>query len=340
MESTLQGDRPRYARGLTEVGPGLWAWLQPNGSWGEANAGLIAGDGASAVVDTLWDERLAAEMLGAIGPHVAEAPIELVVNTHSDGDHWWGNRLMPPEAEIVTSRASLETMRGESPAALSRQRRLAGLAGRIPGRPGAMGRYVAAMLAPYDFDGVRTRLPDRAFSGTATETVGGRELRLVEVGPAHSAGDLIVHVPDAGVVFTADILFVGATPVIWAGPLRNWIAALDTLLALDADTYVPGHGPVCGRAEAEVVREYWTWLEASAAGHHAAGRGPLETARAMVAEPGFAPFRDWLSPERIAINVTTYQRELAGDGPIPATPVARARLFDGVAALGRELARG
>ena len=43
METTLQGERPLYGRGLTGVGDGVWAWLQPNGSWGEANAGLVVG---------------------------------------------------------------------------------------------------------------------------------------------------------------------------------------------------------------------------------------------------------------------------------------------------------
>lgn len=337
MATTLQGERPLYERGLTEVREGVWAWLQPNGSWGEANAGLVVGDGASAVIDTLWDQRLAGELLAAAMPRVQDAPIRLVVNTHSDGDHWWGNAVMPPSAEVVTSRASLEAMTHESPAGLARQRRLARVTGRIPGRAGAMGRYVSSMLAPYAFEGVRPRLPDRAFSGEATETVGGRELRLTEVGPAHTVGDLIVEVAGTGVVFTADILFVGATPVMWAGPLSNWVAALDRLLALDADTFVPGHGPIAGRAEVEAVRDYWLWLDEAARSHHAAGRGPLAAARAMVADPGFAPFAGWLSPERILVNVTTVHRALDGKGPIPATPVARALLFDRVAALGREL---
>jgi cyclase len=42
--------------------------------------------------------------------------------------------------------------------------------------------------------------------------------------PAHTRGDVIVHVPEARTVFTGDILFVGGTPIVWAGPLSNWIA--------------------------------------------------------------------------------------------------------------------
>lgn len=343
MTTTLLGDRPRYERGLRELADGVHAWIEPNGSWGEANAGLVVGDGAAALVDTLWDQRLARELLAATAPHTARAPIALVVNTHSDGDHWWGNAEVPAAASIVTSRASLDTMREElSPARFVRLRRLSALGARVPdavpGGLGATGRYLSAMLAPFDFEHVRLRYPDRTFSGEHVEHVGGRELRLVEVGPAHTPGDAIVHVPDAGVVFGADVLFFGATPVMWHGPLRNWLAALDLLLGLDADTFVPGHGPVGGRAEVAALRDYWTWLEASVTTHHRAGRGPLATTRAMIGDPEFARYRGWIAPERMIISVTCVHRHLSGKGPVPSSPVARTPLFSQVAALGRELA--
>ena len=82
----------RFEGGLTEVGPGIHAWLQPNGLLGESNAALVVGDGASRLVDTLWDPRLTRQMLAAMKALTAEAPIETLVNTHSDADHWWGNR--------------------------------------------------------------------------------------------------------------------------------------------------------------------------------------------------------------------------------------------------------
>jgi cyclase len=70
------------------VAPGVHAWLQPNGVLGEGNAALVVGDGASLLVDTLWDRRLTRRMLAAMRPLVERAPIETLVNTHSDGDHW------------------------------------------------------------------------------------------------------------------------------------------------------------------------------------------------------------------------------------------------------------
>lgn len=338
MSVTLHGEPARFEGGLHAVGDGCWAWLQPDGGWGEVNAGLVVGDGASAVVDTLWDQSRARQMLAAMEPYTRDAPIALAINTHSDGDHWWGNGELPAGAEIVTSRASLETMREETPpAGMARLRSLARMVRRGPGGAGGMGRYVSEMLKPFDFEHVELRFPDRAFTGTRSETVGGRELRLIEVGPAHTPGDLIVHVPDAGVVYAADVLFVGVTPVMWQGPLENWLRALDLLDELDADAYVPGHGPVGGREDVAALRDYWRWLDAGVRRHHAAGRSALQGVRALIREPAFARFRDWRCPERIVINATTLHRLHAGKPPVPSTPPARARLFAHVAAIGKEL---
>lgn len=338
MTRTLHGAAALYAGGLQQVGDGVFAWIQPNGDWGEANAGLIVGDDASVVVDTLWDQRLAREMLDAMAPHVAGAPIRLAINTHSDGDHWWGNAELPADAEILTSTPSFAAMLAEaSPSELSRLGAMGRRVAPLPGPLGAMGGYVGSMLAPFALGDVRLRLPSRTFSGAARETVGGRALDLTVVGPAHTPGDLIVHVADAGVVFAADILFVDCTPVMWVGPVEGWIAALDTLLGLDADTFVPGHGPVTDRAGVQAVRDYWEWLRAVVAREHAAGRSPLDAARAAVSDPAFGAFSGWVRPERMLISVTTIHHALSGKGPIGHSPVTRGRLFADVAKLGREV---
>jgi glyoxylase-like metal-dependent hydrolase (beta-lactamase superfamily II) len=323
---------------LEEVGPRAHAWIQPDGTWGESNAGLIVGDGASLLVDTLWDEALTRRMLAAMGPLVAGAPIRTLVNTHSDGDHWFGNAAVPPDAEIVTSEASREIMATVDPQEFVRFSKLAGALARLPGRAGAFGRYTSDMLGPFRLDEVTPRRATRAFAGEERLDVGGREVRLIQVGPAHTPGDLVVHVPDARVVYAADVLFTGVTPIVWAGPVARWLAALDTLLELDADAYVPGHGPVSGRAEIEELRAYWQWLEPAVSARHAAGMAPWPAAREIARSPEFAaaPFRRWLSPERLVINVATMMRNLDGTPP-DSSPLATIRLFARVAALSREL---
>jgi cyclase len=339
-QGTLTGASARFDKGLRELAAGVWAWLQPNGAWGEANAGLVAGDGDALLVDTLWDERLAREMLAAMEPVLAGRRLSTVVNTHSDGDHWWGNAAVPRTGQIITSAPSRKAMDDEAPPGeLARMAMLAARGRWVPGPLGALSRYVSEMLAPFEFKGVELRFPDRTFSRTETLDVGGREVHLFEVGPAHTPGDAIVHVPDAGVVFAADVLFVHATPVMWFGPLEGWLRAVETLLSLDAETYVPGHGPPGGRDAVLELRDYLRWLEIAVREHHAAGRSPLDAARAMTRTGEFARWQDWECPERVLITITTIHRSLDGQGPIGVSPLQRARLFAQVGELRRELAQ-
>jgi cyclase len=71
---TLFGDPERYAAGLTAVASRVHAWLQPNGAWGESNAGLVVGEGESLLVDTLWDLTLTRRMLDAMGRASSSPP--------------------------------------------------------------------------------------------------------------------------------------------------------------------------------------------------------------------------------------------------------------------------
>lgn len=336
--NTLTGHPARFQGGLRELGPGLYAWLQPNGAWGEANAGLVVGDGESLLIDTLWDERLAAQMLEEMAPITAAAPITRVVNTHSDGDHWWGNALVPENAEIITCSASRAAMDLEaSPQELARLTRLAHLGRRVPGSIGGLARYIDDMLSPFDLKPVRLRYPTSTFEDELALDVGGREVRLKVLGPAHTPGDTIAFVPGAGVVYAADLVFDGAIPVMWHGPSSGWIRALDTLLELDARVYVPGHGDVTDRDGVLHVKRFWEWLREETERSRAAGVKPFAAAENMLRSDGFIPWRAWECPERLLISVVAVYRELAGEPPMSVSPAVRARLFRQVARLQRRL---
>ncbi|HEX5146483.1 MAG TPA: MBL fold metallo-hydrolase [Conexibacter sp.] len=335
---TLNSGAARFDGGLREVAPRTWAWLQPNGGLGESNAGLICGDGGALLVDTLWDERLTRRMLGAMAPQLADAPLRRAFVTHPDGDHWWGNAALPTDVEVVATDACARAMRAEAPPrTLAGIARLAGAVRRAPGRPGAVARRLHAQFAPFAWSDVRLRLPDRTVADGATLDAGGRSVRVLDLGPTHTAADAVVHVPDEGVVFAADLLFVGVTPIMWHGPVETWLTALERLLALDAGVYVPGHGPPCGRAEIEAIAAYWRWLDAAVSAQHAAGRRGVDAARALVRSPEHAAFAGWLNPERIVVNVATIERNRAG-GPAELSPPARARLLVQMAALAQRLA--
>jgi cyclase len=336
----------RFEGGLAEAAPGVHAWLQPNGLLGESNACLVTGDGASLLVDTLWDPPLTRRMLAAMAPLTEQAPVATLVNSHSDGDHWWGNQEVAG-AEIVATEAAAAVMAEQSPAemrrfgALSRAVRLAG-SSPVPyprrGELAAFAAYAGEALRPFAFGDVRLVRPTRTFSGELTLDAGGREVRLIEVGPAHTPGDLIAWVPDARVAIAADILFAGVTPIMWAGPLANWVAALERLLELGAERFVPGHGPLCGAAEVERLIGYWTWLDEAAGRRLDAGMSAPDAARDIVlggelAEHGFA---DWLAPERALISVGTIDAHRRGSAGPPG-PRDLVTAFFRMAQLAREL---
>jgi cyclase len=353
VERTLFGKPARFEGGLHEVAPGVFAWLQPNGEWGESNAGLVVGDGEALLVDTLWDPRLTQRMLDAVDSRVG-VPIGVLVNTHSDGDHVWGNQLLAG-IPMVATEAAIEIIEEEPPAALQRFKSLAPRLRQVGALPlpvigslglpllprlrlRELGGYIEAMLAPYDFSDVRLTPPTRGFSGGLVGEAGGREVRLVEVGPAHTQGDLIVHVPDARVVFAADVMFVGVVPVMWAGPTSNWIAALERILALEPSVVVPGHGPISGPEEVRALREYLAWVDAAAKQRLAGGLSVPDTAHDLLLGGGYddAPWSEWDSPERIVITIATIDRHRRGQtGGVGARE--RALLFAQVAALAAEL---
>jgi hypothetical protein len=125
---------------------------------------------------------------------------------------------------------------------------------------------------------------------------------------------------------------------MWAGPMANWLTAIDTIIELEPAVVVPGHGPVCGLAELESVGRYWRWLEASARPHFANGASAYEAAEAIAMSADFErqPWSRWLSPERIVINCHLLRREAQGEqGPI--TPLQRILIFEQVGRLAARL---
>jgi glyoxylase-like metal-dependent hydrolase (beta-lactamase superfamily II) len=285
---------------LTEVADGCLAYVQGTGGWGWSNAGLVVGDGSSLLVDTLFDLQLTRRMLDRLEDHTRAAPIAKVVNTHANGDHCYGNELVGG-VEIVSSTATAHEM------ALVPPTLLAGLTA----APGDVGDLFRQFFGEFEFDGIELRVPDRTFDGRLDLEVGGRLVELIEVGPAHTAGDTLVVVPDAGVVYTGDILFIGGTPIVWAGPIANWVAACDLMLAMDVDVVVPGHGPITDKSGIRAVRDYLAFVDAEAAVCHAAGLDAFEAARQIADEVSArAQFATLGEFGRIAVNVDTAYRTL------------------------------
>jgi cyclase len=184
--------------------------------------------------------------------------------------------------------------------------------------PGELGELFRGFFGVFQFEGIELTLPTRTFDGRLDIEVGGRAIELIEVGPAHTAGDVIAYVPEAETIYTGDILFIGGTPIVWAGPLSNWIAACDLMLGMDIATVVPGHGPLTDKRGITEVRDYLSFVEREATARFDAGLDAWEAARDIAKSGlGAGPFAEWREAGRISVNVDTVYRSLDPDHHSP-----------------------
>lgn len=310
-QRTRMGEAPQFSEGLYELTTDTYAWMVPNGSWGETNLGLVQCGDQSVLIDTCWDLHFMREMLAHSASVLDAAPISHVINTHADGDHCWGNQLFA-DGPITSTLASAHQIHQHPPAQLRALQWGSRLFRCLPvAHVDDLGRYMGDMLRPYRFGGVKVVAANRTFSGQTTLDVNGVVLLLQEVGPAHTDGDCIVHVPDRQVVYTGDILFVGVTPVAWAGPVSNIVNALKQIKALQALVIVPGHGPLANLADVQQQIDYWEWLQSCLSPMARAGVPPDVASQRCLASASFrnSPFVTWTAPERLFTSACTLYRE-------------------------------
>jgi glyoxylase-like metal-dependent hydrolase (beta-lactamase superfamily II) len=293
-----------YERGLQEVGAGLYAYLQPDGSWGWSNAGLVSDGESTLLIDTLYDLALTEQMLAEMRRAVpAAASIDTLLNTHANGDHCYGNQLVAGARIVASERTAAEM--GELPPAV-----MAALVEQAPNM-GALGEFFLRCFGAFDFTGIDPVLPSETFSGEMTLHVGSHEVRLLEVGPAHTRGDTLALLPAERVVFTGDILFNGAHPIAWAGPVSNWIAACERIEQLDPLVLVPGHGPLAELSDVRETRAYFEYLYEQARLTFAEGMTALQAARSIALDR----WAQWGERERLVVNIATIYTELSGGEP-------------------------
>jgi len=292
MTSTL--DIP-YTRGRHQLTEHCHAWLVPDGTWGWSNAGLVTGTDQALLVDTLFDLAMTREMLDGLAPVTAAHPIRTLVNTHANGDHWFGNELVT-DAEIIASQATAQEMATNGPDLIR------GMLDQL----GALGRFANHIFEPFDFTDITPTVATRTFDSELTLDVGGVMARVLMLGPAHTQGDSVVFVPDEGVLYAGDLLFIGGTPITWAGPVSNWITACDRMLALEPEIVVPGHGPVVVADDINRVRDYLVWGQAEASARYERGMSPEDAVRDI----NLGRFAELDERGRIAQNVLAVYYEL------------------------------
>jgi glyoxylase-like metal-dependent hydrolase (beta-lactamase superfamily II) len=207
-----------------------------------SNAGFVVTPAGVVVVDALGSPQLARELLEAIA-RITPQPVTHVVVTHYHADHIYGlQEFRKRGARIVAQRAALEYIHSDTAAARLRVSR--------------------EELAPWVDAQTELVVPDQWIDGPAEFVVGGVRMLLQPVGPAHTPEDLVLFLPSEQVLFAGDLVFRGRIPFVGQADSRKWIAALDTLLALQARVVVPGHGALStsARDDLQLTRDYLAFL--------------------------------------------------------------------------------
>lgn len=288
-----------YERGLVQVGPTTYAFLQPDGSWGWSNAGLVVGEAEALLVDTFFDLPNTKELLDAIGTEI-DRPIRTLVNTHHNGDHCWGNQLVEG-ATIVGHRLCREELTGGTQPGL-----LAALT--ATDESSGAGGYLKQAFAPFDFNGIEVVPPTVTFEDRLAIHVGAHEVSLEHYGPCHTLGDIAVWVPGDRVLFAGDLAFIGSTPLVWEGSLLNWIATVERLLDLEPLAIVPGHGPITNVDGLREMDAYLRHVVTTGSELKDAGLTPQQAAR----EIDIGSFAEWKDAERLVLNLMRLWLELDG----------------------------
>src|SRR6185437_12432836 len=278
---------------LEEVANGVFAYVQPDGSWMVNNTGfLVARDGVTAV-DACSTERRTRAFLGTVAD-VAGLPVRTLVNTHHHPDHTAGNGLFAGATIVAHDNARQEM-----------------LALGLPGNHG--------IWTDVDYGDLRLAPPFLTFADRLTLWADELRCELLFAGqPAHTTNDIVAWIPEHSVLFAGDLVFNGCTPFLLSGSVLGAIDVLENFLKpLGARTIVPGHGPVTGPGVIDEVLGYLRFVRDTAEQGRAAGLTPLAAARGI----SLGRYAQWSDQERVVGNLHRAYADLSGPADERGGPV-------------------
>lgn len=257
-----------------------------------ANAAVVEGERSLLIVDSNVSPAAAATLLEELRA-VTDKPVRTVVNTHFHFDHAHGNQVYGPDVEIIGHEFTREmmvagrSMSGRTYDAMigSLPERIAQLRAQLDSASDAsvrsdLERQIATQESYRAATDAVTPVPPRT---TLTQRLtlhrDGRTVRVLFLGRAHTGGDVVVHLPDDGVLITGDMLSSNPPYMGDSYPVE-WIETLEQLKRLEFDWVVPGHGPAFqDRAKIDQLQAYLRDFWVRARQLHNAGVGASEAAR-------------------------------------------------------------
>jgi cyclase len=276
-------DRSSAAASVQEVTEGVFAYVQPDGSWWINNCGFLDGGDHTVLIDTCSTEARTRALLAA-STGTTGSTVTKVINTHHHGDHTHGNYLAS-DAVVIGHRKTREAM----------------LAAGLDTYEG--------LFSGSDWGHLELRPPEIVFDDRLTVYAGGHTIELIHPGhAAHTTNDVLVWLPEQRVLFSGDLVFNGGSPFALMGSVAGSRAALDVIRELEPRVIVPGHGPVCDLSQLDPLDAYLAFVQRLAEQGKESGRTPLELAR----EADLGEFAGWGELERLPANLHRAYAELDG----------------------------
>lgn len=236
-----------------------------------SNSGIVALERSLLLFDTHFTPEAGSSLLAA-ARKVDSKPVRYVVNSHAHQDHTHGNQALDDPLVIASYAARRNILESDIPS-LDRtrsvaQRQLQKLRQEAAKEsdPEAARRYEEQIRAREKYLEALSRLkivpPLAAAEGSLTIREGAREVRILSLGWGHSEGDIVLLIPDRRIAFMGDLFFNNAIPNVQDASILSWMKALERALTLEADAFVPGHGPVGSKQDLARFLEYFKELEA------------------------------------------------------------------------------
>ncbi len=261
---------PKEGR-LTRLSERVYVDLVEAGGEAVSNSGIVILDESVLVFDTHFTPEAGLELLEAISA-VTRKPVRYIINSHFHPDHTHGNQVYSAPVDLIGTTRTRHAILEQDLPSMERtvaiaQKQIESLrkrltAARDPLQQRSLRRQLDQRRNFVDrMSGLQIVAPTLTVDDRLTLTEGNCQIELHFMGRGHTDGDLILYLPEDKIVFAGDLFFNRALPNPQDASLLEWGNTLDKLLEMNADTFLPGHGPLGNREDVEKFRSFLNDLE-------------------------------------------------------------------------------
>jgi cyclase len=256
---------------LTKLADGVYARIvSPDGN-AVSNSGVVVLDHAALVFDTHFTPEAGENLLAAIRS-VTPKPVRYVINSHWHADHTHGNQAFADAQIISSANARRDILQLDLPSfnrtGTIAQTQLTKLRQEMSKEtvPAQIQRLREQIKSREEYLQTASRLkitaPIVTLDDSLTIQDGKQEVRLLFLGAGHTDGDIVLFLPAQKIAFVGDLFFNNAIPNVQDANILEWTKTVEEVLKLDADKFIPGHGPVGLKKDVEAFLHYLEELRA------------------------------------------------------------------------------